>query len=88
MFLNGNRDGVVVSVQHISIHGTIMVDVTIQRKTETVPRSARLGPEAITGQLSVGAPIIVTFLMNVVTGIKTAEQTKNPGHRWCPGNRG
>ena len=70
MFLNGNRDGVVVSLQHISIHGTIMVDVTVQLKTETVPRSARLGPEAITGELSAGTPIIVTFLMNVVTGIR------------------
>jgi hypothetical protein len=70
MFLNGNRDGVVVSVQHISIHGTVMVDVAIQLKTETVPRSARLGPEAITGELTAGTPIIVTFLMNVVTGIR------------------
>jgi hypothetical protein len=70
MFLSGNRDGVVVSVQHISIHGTIMVDVTVQLKTETVPRSARLGPEAITGELSAGTPITVTFLMNVVTGIR------------------
>ena len=70
MFLNGNRDGVVVSVQHISIHGTIMVDVTVQRKTETVPRSVRIGPEAVSGELSAGTPIIVTFLMNVVTGIR------------------
>ena len=70
MFLNGNRDGVIVSVQHISIHGTIMVDVTVQLKSETVPRSARLGPEAITGELSAGTPITVTFLMNVVTGIR------------------
>ena len=72
MFLNGNRDGVVVSVQHISIHVTIMVDMAVHRKSETVPRSARLGPEAITGVLSAGAPIVVTFLMNVVTGIRTA----------------
>ena len=27
MFLNGNRDGVIVSVQQVSIHGTIMMDV-------------------------------------------------------------
>jgi hypothetical protein len=72
MFLNGNRYGVVVSVQHISIHGTIMVDVAVQLKTETVPRSARLGPEAITGELSASAAVVVTFLMNVVTAIRTA----------------
>ena len=72
MFISGNRDGVIVSVQQISIHGTIMMDVAFQLKNDTVARSARLGPEAITGELSVGAPIIVTFLMNVVTSIKTA----------------
>ena len=72
MFISGNRDGVIVSVQQISIHGTIMMDVAFQLKNDTVARSARLGPEAITGELSVGAPIIVTLLMNVVTSIKTA----------------
>ena len=72
MFISGNRDGVIVSVQQISIHGTIMMDVAFQLKNDTVARSARLGPEAITGELSVCAPIIVTFLMNVVTSIKTA----------------
>ncbi len=72
MFLSGNRDGVVVSVQHISIHGTIMVDVAFSLKNETVARSAQIGPEAVSGELSAGAPIVVTFLMNVVTAIKTA----------------
>ena len=70
MFISGNRDGVVVSVQHISIHGTIMVDMAVQRKSETVPRSARIGPEAVSGALAPSSPIIVTFLMNVVTGIR------------------
>ena len=45
MFLSGNRDGVVVSVQHISIHGTIMVDVTVQLKTETVPAAYASAPK-------------------------------------------
>ena len=60
MFLNGNRDGVVVSVQHISIHGTIMVDVAFQLKNETVPRSARIGPEAVSGALAPGAAVVET----------------------------
>jgi hypothetical protein len=71
MFLNGNRDGVVVSVQHISIHGTIMVDVAVQLKNETVARSARIGSEAVSGALAHGAAVVVTFLIDVVTG-KTA----------------
>ena len=70
MFISGNRDGVIVSVQQVSIHGTIMVDVAFQLKNETVPRSARIGPEAVTGELSPGTPIVVTFLMNVVTNIR------------------
>jgi hypothetical protein len=35
-----------------------------------LPRSARLGPEAVTGELSAGTPIVVTFLMNVVTSMR------------------
>ena len=70
MFLNGNRDGVFVSVQPIRIHGSIMMDVAFPLKNETVPRSAQIGPEAITGELSAGTPIVVTFLMNVVTSIR------------------
>jgi hypothetical protein len=70
MFLSGNRDGVIVSVQQVSIHGTIMMDVAFPLKNEAVARSARIGSEAITGELSAGTPIIVTFLMNVVTGIR------------------
>ena len=51
MFLSGNRDGVIVSVQQVSIHGTIMVDVAFQLKNETLARSARIGPEAVSGVL-------------------------------------
>jgi len=31
-FLSGNRDGVIVSVQQMSIHGTIMMDVAFPLK--------------------------------------------------------
>ena len=70
MFLSGNHDGVIVSVQQMSVHGTIMMDVAVQLKSETVPRSARLGPEAVSGALTPGAAVVVTFLMNVVTSIR------------------
>ena len=72
MFLSGNRDGVIVSVQQVSIHGTIMVDVAFQLKNETVARTARIGPEAISGTLTPGAAVVVTFLINVVTSIRVA----------------
>jgi hypothetical protein len=72
MFLSGNRDGVIVSVQQMSIHGTIMMDVAVQLKNETVARSARIEPAAVTGELSPDTPIVVTFLMNVVNAIRTA----------------
>jgi hypothetical protein len=34
MFLSGNRDGVIVSVQQVSIQGTIMMDVAFPLKTK------------------------------------------------------
>ena len=70
LFLSGNRDGVIVSVQQVRIHGTIMVDVAFPLKIETIPRSARIGPEAVSGALAPGAAVVVTFLMNVVTSIR------------------
>ena len=70
MFISGNRDGVIVSVQQISIHGTIVMDVAFQLKNETVARSARIGPEAVSVALAPGAAVVVTFLMNVVTSIR------------------
>jgi hypothetical protein len=71
MFLSGNRDGAIVSVEQVSIHGTIMMDVAFPFKNKTVARSARIGSEAVSGALAPGAAVVVTFLMDVVTG-KTA----------------
>jgi hypothetical protein len=64
MFLSGNRDGVIVSVQQMSIHGTIMVDVAF-RLNETVARSARIGSAALNGAVALGAAAVVTFLMSM-----------------------
>lgn len=70
MFISGNRDGVIVSVQKVSIHGTIMMDVAFSLKNETVARTARIGPEAVSGALAPGAAVVVPILMNVVTSIR------------------
>jgi hypothetical protein len=72
MFLSGNRDGVIVSVQQVSIHGTIMMNVSFPLKNDTVARCARIGPEAVSGALAPGAAV-------VVTGITIAYQTEKPG---------
>jgi hypothetical protein len=58
-----------LAIQTISIHGTIMVDVSYQITSEATPRNARLGGEAINGTLTVGATVQVTFVMNVATGM-------------------
>jgi hypothetical protein len=51
MFLSGNRGGVIVSVQQVSIHGTIMMDVAFPLKKRPVAHSARIGSEAVSGVL-------------------------------------
>ena len=70
MFISGNRDGVIVSVQQVSIHGTIMMDVAFPLKNEAVARSARIGSAALNSSFAHGAAVVVTFLMNVVTSIR------------------
>ena len=70
MFLSGNRDGVIVSVQKVSIHGTIMMDVAFPLKNEAVARSARIGSAALKSSFAHGAAVVVTFLMNMVTSIR------------------
>ncbi len=70
LFLSGKRGGVIVSVQQMSIHGTIMMDVAFPLKNETVARTARIGPEAVSGALAHGAAVVVPILMNVVTSIR------------------
>jgi len=70
MFLSGNRDGVIVSVQQVSIHGTIMMDVAFPLKNKAVARSARIGSAALNGAMAPGAAVVVPILMNVVTSIR------------------
>ena len=69
MIMAGSRTATILAIQTISIHGTIMVDVSYQISSEATPRNARLGGEAINGN-SVGDSVQVTFVMNVATGIR------------------
>ena len=72
MILAGTRTATILAIQTISIHGTIMVDISYQLTSEATPRNARLGGEAINGTLVVGASVQVTFVMNVATSITVA----------------
>ena len=69
MIMAGSRTATILAIQTISIHGTIMVDVSYQITSEATPRNARLGGESINGNLVVGASVQVTFVMNVATGM-------------------
>lgn len=69
MFLSGNRDGVIVSVQQVSIHGTIMVDVAFPLEKRNPGAQCTDRPRGRQWCFAPGAAV-VTFLMNVVTGIR------------------
>jgi hypothetical protein len=47
-----------------------MYDVTFQLANEANVRTARIGPEAVSGQLAPGSSVNVVFLMNVVTAMQ------------------
>ena len=56
------------TVQRIKItHGRTIL--ALERINASPPRNARLGGEAINGNLVVGASVQVTFVMNVATGM-------------------
>ena len=80
MIMAGSRTATNLAIQTISIHGTIMVDVSYQITSEATPRNARLGGEAINGNLVVGASVQVTFVMNVATGMSVTGQALHLSH--------
>jgi hypothetical protein len=70
MIMSGKRTATVLSVQGVNMHGTLLVDVVYQVDGESKPRSARLGPEAVTGTPQVGDRVSVTFVMDVATALR------------------
>ena len=70
MIMSGKRNVTVISVQGVNMHGTLLVDVVYQVDGEAKPRSARLGPEAVTGTPQAGDRAQVTFLMDVATALR------------------
>jgi hypothetical protein len=74
MLIRPGQEGIVVSITPVSIHGDRYVDVVIadaSRMDDPDARlSARLGSEAIEGDLAPGDRIAVEGFLRTVTGIR------------------
>lgn len=74
MLISPGQEGIVVSITPLSIHGDRYVDVVIAdaaRPDDPDARlSARLGSEAIEGDLTPGDRIVVEGFLRTVTGIR------------------
>lgn len=75
MIMSGKRNATIISVNGVNMHGTLLIDVVYQVDGETKTRSARLGPEAVTGTPQAGARISVTFVMDVATALRVESAT-------------
>ena len=74
MLITPGQEGIVVSIARVSIHGDPYVDVVIadpDSPTDPGSRlSARLGPEAIAGDLAPGDRVRVEGFLRMVTRIE------------------
>ena len=69
--LKGTRDGILKRLQPVSIHGQISCDVffTSLEEPDGQTHLARLGPEAISGNLEPGDRIQVEYLVGVAVKV-------------------
>jgi hypothetical protein len=69
--LKGTRDGILKRLQPVSIHGQISCDVffTSLDDPDGQTHVARLGPEAISGNLEPGDRIAVEYLVGVAVKV-------------------
>ena len=74
MLIGPGQEGIVLSVTPVSIHGDRYVDIVIadaSRPEDPDARlSARLGSEAIEGDLAPGDRILVEGFLGTVTGVR------------------
>jgi hypothetical protein len=65
--LKGTRDGILQRIQPVSIHGQVSWDVfyTSLEDPEGQIHVARIGPEAVSGNLEPGDRIAVEYLLGV-----------------------
>jgi len=69
--LKGTRDGILKKVQPVSIHGQVSWDVfyTSVEDPEGQIHVARVGPEAVSGNLEPGDKIQVEYLVGVAVRV-------------------
>jgi hypothetical protein len=75
--LKGTRAGIVKRIQPISIHGQVSLDIfwTDPDDPEEEIRHARVGNEAVPRGLEAGDPVVLHYVMGIVT--KVERQTKS-----------
>ncbi len=74
--LKGTRSGILHKVQPISIHGQISWDVFFRdaEQPDGQIEMARVGPEAVEGQLEPGDRISLSYLLGSVTAVRRETQ--------------
>ncbi|EFO79442.1 hypothetical protein OSCT_2568 [Oscillochloris trichoides DG-6] len=71
MIMSGSREATLQSIQRIDIHGTIFYDLSYTHTGEEWQiRQARVAQEGIYAGAKPGDVVLVSYLMNVVTGVK------------------
>ncbi|HEY7789920.1 MAG TPA: hypothetical protein VIC33_05380 [Vicinamibacterales bacterium] len=70
--LKGSRDAILRRIQPVSIHGQISLDVYFSDPDDPdgQVQVARVGSEAVARQLEPGDPIVLDYLVGVVTSVK------------------
>lgn len=70
--LKGSREAILRRIQPVSIHGQISLDVYFAdpEDPDGQVQVARVGPEAVPRQLEPGDPIVLEYLVGVVTSVK------------------
>ena len=70
MIMGGSKPATLRAVRLVDIHGTRFYDIEYTHDdAPDAPRSARVGPESAYAGPQPGDLILVSYLMNVVTGI-------------------
>lgn len=70
MIVSGTREATIREVQPVNIHGTIFYDLVYIHEGETQPRRARVGAESVYPDIQPGDRVLVSYLMNVATGVE------------------
>ncbi len=70
MIVSGARDGVLLEVAPISIHGTIFFDLVYRHEGEAAARRARVGVESVYADPRPGDAVRISYLMNVATQVE------------------